>query len=360
MSAISSSPSTIRTDCAGAYRMSQAARYGLAADLRLQVGTVFLEKAMSRINELERQIRKLINKPRKRLAISSDNTEWYRLCSSLDAIGDTELAFREYEKMPIPVQSGAVYILVYGFLQALYLQQDAVRNLHKSLQIPYKRDPLLREVRKIRNAVAHPTDGGRDAEKRFRFISRMSLNKSGFQLVTVVPGKNSREFRHVSLGSLLDKQRAQLENALNLLIDALRKEEMDYKKRFKNESLEAIFPQTLSYYFEKVYESARGDSSWQYGRIHITHISEVLDNFRSALDTRQIAGAYLGIEYQIQQLEYPLRELAQLFEEEGTGRLNSNDAEIFTEFVESGMSKLQQMAHEIDDEIAATPESDPD
>ena len=332
--------------------------YGLPAELGLQVGTIFLETTMSKINELENQIRELINEPRRRLAISQDNTDWFRLCSSLDVIGDSEMAFHAYKKMSDSVQLGSSYILVYGFLQALYLQQDAVRNLHQALGLPYEIDPLLDEVHKVRNAVVHPTDGGLDKEKRFRFISRMSLDKSGFELMTVVPDKNLREFGQVSLGSLLEKQHIQIENVLQTLLEALQKEEMDYRKGVKDESLEELFPQTLHHYFEKVYESVRDGSSWEIGKFYITRIRQVLDNFKVALDKRQVLDAYSGTKHRLEQLEYPMRELAQLFEEERTGRLNATDAEIFTDFVQNGMSKLQQIARKIDDNIAANPESD--
>jgi len=82
---------------------------------------------MARIEGLEERIRRFINAPRKHLAIFRDRAEYHKLCSCLDVIGDTELAFRAHEAMPDTVPPGSSYILAYGFLQALFLQQDAVR-----------------------------------------------------------------------------------------------------------------------------------------------------------------------------------------------------------------------------------------
>lgn len=48
---------------------------------------------MSRIGELEQQIRDLINEPRRRAAIRQNDENWQRPCRSLDALGDTEMAF---------------------------------------------------------------------------------------------------------------------------------------------------------------------------------------------------------------------------------------------------------------------------
>ena len=81
------------------------------------------------ISELERQIRDFINQARRQHALLKDSGAWNQLCSSLDVIGDTELAFDAYDEAPDTDDAGATYILVYGVLQALVLQQDAVRHL---------------------------------------------------------------------------------------------------------------------------------------------------------------------------------------------------------------------------------------
>ena len=314
--------------------------------------------SMPGISEQIRQIRELINSPRKHLAISKKATDWYRLCSSLDVIGDTELAFQAYDQLSDRPRPGSSYILVYGFLQALYLQQDAVRNLHEALQVPYQIDPLLKEIREVRNAVAHPTDGGRGKSKTFRFITQFSVNKAGFQLMTAVEDKTSRKIEQISLDSLLNKQHAQLENVLKALLEALQKEEMDYRDRFRDDSLEDLFPETMDYYFEKVYQSARDDSSWEYGKLHVDLVCRIIKNFKDALEKRETLGASSAVEYRLDQLDYALHELIEFFNIKGTGRLSVVDAEIFTWFAQKKLSELEDMAREIDKEYELTPEAD--
>jgi len=51
---------------------------------------------MASISELEQDIRKFINSPRKQFHLLKDAEAWNRLCSSLDVIGDTELAIDAY------------------------------------------------------------------------------------------------------------------------------------------------------------------------------------------------------------------------------------------------------------------------
>ena len=48
-------------------------------------------------------------------------------------------------------------------------------------------------------------------------------------------------------------------------------------------------------------------------------------------------------------------QLTEYFGQKGTGRLNERDAEIFISFVENEVSKLLEMAVELDAEYAAQP-----
>ena len=316
---------------------------------------------MATIRELEEKIREFINAPWKHLAIFQDSVKYHKICSCLDVIGDTELALRAYEEMPDSVQPGSSYILVYGFLQALFLQQDAVRNLHEALQICYKPDPLLVKIRELRNdSTGHPTKRGGGEGKSFSFISRMSITKFGFQLMTIVPNQGRPMFRQVSLKSLIVTQHNQLEKALTALLQALQKEDMERREKFKSEKLEEVFLPLLPYYFEKVYESILGNHGWEYGAIHVSAIREIIMTFDAALQNRGIAGAYPAVKHQINLLDYPLSQLAEYFAHKGERRLNAKDAEIFTSFVQSEISKLREMALEIDEEYATESKSPPD
>src|SRR5690242_8032435 len=165
------------------------------------------------IRALEHQIRDFINGARKQHALLKDSRAWNQLCSSLDIIGDTELAFDAYEIAPETDDPGAVYILVYGVLQALVLQQDAVMHLAEALGLKYKVAPPLQEVREIRNAsIGHPTK--RLGQPRSHFVSRISMRKGGFQLMTVYPDHGPAEFKGISLPALIAKQRSQLQAVL--------------------------------------------------------------------------------------------------------------------------------------------------
>ncbi len=117
-------------------------------------------KTLQDIHKQEGRIRDLINTPRKQYLLMKQMNLWSQLCSCLDVIGDTELAIAAYIHKEFSQNTGANYLAVYGLLQTLFLQQDALFHLCEALGIGDPRDnyPRLKEIREDRNAsVGHPT-----------------------------------------------------------------------------------------------------------------------------------------------------------------------------------------------------------
>ena len=132
--------------------------------------------------QLVSNIRNLINKPRKQRLLLKDSAAWYMLCSSLDVIADADLCLKAFLATDIDsFDAGNKYMYVYGTLQALIVQQDAVKHLTESLKIPYpfndnsNEKQQLNEIREIRNdSVGHPTKRGGGTGSAFNFISRIT------------------------------------------------------------------------------------------------------------------------------------------------------------------------------------------
>jgi hypothetical protein len=66
-----------------------------------------------------------------------------QLRSSLDVIEDCQLALEGYSESRSSPKSGECYLKVYGVLQVLYVQQDAVGHLFEALGRPYTRSTCL-------------------------------------------------------------------------------------------------------------------------------------------------------------------------------------------------------------------------
>lgn len=82
-----------------------------------KLGIAYSVSDMISMPELEEQIRDFINSPRKQHILLQDHADWNKLCSSLDVVGDTELAIDAYmENINEPASDGQKYLILYGIL----------------------------------------------------------------------------------------------------------------------------------------------------------------------------------------------------------------------------------------------------
>ncbi|RMG19551.1 MAG: hypothetical protein D6732_29710 [Methanobacteriota archaeon] len=307
---------------------------------------------METVTVLEQEIRDLINQPRKKRFLLMDSVQWNQLCSSMDVIGDTELAINAYmESIDKPASTGELYVLLYGILQVLFVQQDAVRSLAEALDIQFEPNETLNKIRETRNnSVGHPTKRergkGRQKKKWFNFITRMSMSRSGFTLMTTYPDRDAT-FSQVDILQLIHEQREELRRILTEVKARLEQEAMEHKRQFGSEKLADIFPETLHYFYEKVTEAIFGGNPEQLGLGALDIIVGVVQKFRDAIDERQIFEAYdLGDDFEW--TEYALTKIRQYFDGTGEPSLNEKDAYIYLTFVRKKLRDLQTIADEID------------
>ena len=153
------------------------------------------------------EIRDFVDSYPKQKELLKDSRNWQRLCSSMDTIEDTEEAIHEYIKLPEFSGIGSGYLYLYGLFQTMYVQQDSVRSLSKSLlkkDVNFKKDyPSIYKVREIRDDIfGHPTD--RDRDRRSHIISRITLTKSSFQVLDYYDDHN--EFRTIDVYKAIEEQ----------------------------------------------------------------------------------------------------------------------------------------------------------
>ena len=102
---------------------------------------------------------------------------WNKLWCAFDNIEDTQSAINEFEITTNPSK-----LFFYGVLQALVVQQDALRHLEESIKLPkfkFEDYDKLKEIRDIRNeTIGHPTDlrkDGRGSEYEDGSVTYTSL-----------------------------------------------------------------------------------------------------------------------------------------------------------------------------------------
>ncbi|EPR3587244.1 hypothetical protein ACU440_004485 [Vibrio alginolyticus] len=302
------------------------------------------------VRKLESEIRDYINVSRRQFQIMGNKANWNKLCSALDLVGDTELAIEAYPNLCSTRSDGASYLVVYGILQTLLLQQDAAKHIADALGLKkIKRPKQLDEIRIIRNSAAgHPTSQKENGSYKSCFISRFSLSPVSFQMVTSFSNSSEPKFTTVSIPSLLEVQGKYISELLEQVVDELKKQEMEHRLMHKDNKLEDSFPQTLSYHLGKIYEATYTRQSFALGKVNLSTVSNVLESFKSALEARSEWGVYDSVNFHYEQLEYPLQQLELYFDGEST--FNEKDAYIFASFVEKQFDELIEIAKDIDKE----------
>lgn len=306
---------------------------------------------MHDIHKIETEIREYINAQRKINLLLKDKFGWNKLCSSLDIIGDTELAIREYLEIDGTKNDGEKYLIVFGILQILFVQQDAVINLCEALDIPFALDQELSRIREIRNnSIGHPTKRGHGKGKSFNFIVRPYLGHAGFSLMTIYPEKESdTEFRNFDIHELIKIQNQAIYGSLLEVANKLKEEEMEHRKKHRDNKLVNIFPQTLHYHFEKMYGATHRTERFEIGKINYDLLLKVLDDFVAELKKRGIYEAYDWLKYDMELIDHPIEQLGKyysLLDE----RPCDKDAYIYVFFLEKQIKKIVEMAKEIDKE----------
>jgi len=307
-------------------------------------------------------IRRLINVPWKQSALYRMRRSWLQACSALDVIGDTELAVEAYLQEGLGEHDGSRYLAVYGLLQALYTQQDAVSHLCKALKIKsatispdWHEYPAIRSIRNVRNtAIGHPTEVGRREPFSYHFISRVTLTHHGFDLQSSY--SDGREvWQTVSLHDLIGKQADHLGRILDTVIDELTVEAAAHRARFRGEEMVNVFPPGLPYGFQNLFQATYQEPNLARVAIAkgaVEQINEVLSAFAEAASRRGLAEAlHLDWTYEA----HALSVLDEYFDHLLAGQepnIDYRTARIFVSFLERQIDHLRETASEIDEDFS--------
>lgn len=303
------------------------------------------------------EIREYINNPRKHYELRQNKALFFQLCSSLDVVGDTEEAIIAFENKEFGDSIAAQYLAVYGFLQAVYVQQDAVDCLCESLSIPEKinKYPKLLEIRYIRHdTVGHPTKRDKPKSKpaSFNFISRLSKRMS-FTLVSFSSDGNSIT-RNINIPEIISEQRKYIAEILATIVANLEAEERAHKDQFRMEKLSIIFSNSLIYNFEKIFEGLYREEYVELAMGHLEIINEAAQNFREAVRRRNM-DYYESLEEDYSLIEHAvvnLRNYYQAVTISEKPEIDKPTAEIFATFLRERIKVLEKYAKEIDEDYA--------
>lgn len=301
------------------------------------------------IDEKISEIRDFINSTssRKKQELMQDSANWSMLCSSMDIIEDMEYALESYlTEDPNISEIGRMYLLIFGAMQALYVQQDAIKHLHDVFDITYTMDPSIKDIREIRNdAAGHPTNRGN--KKAFNFITRINLGVHDFHLTTFDRNHNI-EHREINIPDLIATQRSVFLDALDKVIDTLKEEKMEHRKKFEGKKLVDTFSDT-TYPFEKIFDAVLNEHSDHAPLVgfYVDRILNCYRAFRDGLKERSEPDDNMSYEYE--HIEYALKQIKDYFDNTQKTHIQDNDLYVFACFVRQKIDELIETTRYIDE-----------
>lgn len=311
-------------------------------------GTFNIQAAIKRVSELEDAVREHINTHRHQVELLNDNMTWNQICSSLDVIGDSLLAIQSYIDNPFPSDTGLRYIFTYGILQALFLQQDAIAHLAEALGVVYKRSQTLSKIRRVRNAaIGHPTKQsvgeGREKERYYNYISRISMNKSGFHLMRHSE-KQTHSIEDVDLSKAIEEQLAAVIEGYELIVEKLDDLERMHMQKFEGKLLADCFPDSMTYHLSKVGEGIYSGHQ-EFGIANLRIIRNSYETFRGNLVERKELSTYT--DFDLAELFHAMDQLHRYLSREAP-HMNEHDARIYLKYLSTQHEHFLLVAHEID------------
>lgn len=239
-------------------------------------------------------IRDLVNRPVANRRLSTDKKSWHQLCSCLDVLEDSQLAIDAFGSALSGESKGRLYLAIYGLLQAMYIQQDAVFNLLEAMKLPTARPndlPEIRYVRELRNdAVGHPTkrDLPRSRPVSWFFISRGTMSRTGFELLSF-DANGSTLRKRISIPDLVVKQEDGICSLLSRVKESLEREAKTAKGRAMSTKLVGIIEPMSDHSFSHVSEYIDGSQQdWPSELIlsEINYLAGRISDFESELARR--------------------------------------------------------------------------
>ena len=185
------------------------------------------------VSNYEQLLRDAINASGGHRQVFGGEEVWNTLFSSLDLIGDTELAIHSYLTMNEVKDEGTCYLIIYGVLQTMLLQQDAAKAIASALGVKVKLSPGLVEIRKIRNSAAgHPTKQTEYGRVTASVITRNSIRWNEFELVTMTTDILQDQRKRINTESLARDQARYICEVLEKVIQEVQDREQEHRNKF--------------------------------------------------------------------------------------------------------------------------------
>ncbi|HTH93285.1 MAG TPA: hypothetical protein VL576_02295 [Candidatus Paceibacterota bacterium] len=324
-----------------------------------------MNKQKNRTEEIVMKVRDLINDStisKTKIFSRKKIGDWSQFFTALDTIEDTCLAITAFCKDSEILLEKNPYLVVYGILQTLFVQQDAVDFLKislfgkdKGINWKDKKHLPLWEIRQIRNeTIGHPVKTkkkGSDSkyendEVTSCTIDRSSISREGFSYILWMSSKTHH--RSVNFNEVIKLQDFYLSEELKIIMKEIEKEESVHKVKFKGEKLLDILNKPSLYKINLIYGLRWEDHlAWP----SFDHYYERYKRIRNGIENRY---GKFGETLRIPGTEEIVKKLDYIFSKiDGFKKIqfDNYEFEVYVDALDSGLKELGNHLETIDQEF---------
>lgn len=303
----------------------------------------------STFNSIINDIRELANTSLFINNIKRFDLNWDLTWAAMDTLEDTEYAITSYSNDDIKSDQGKEYLRIYGLFQAIFMQQDAVRNLAEGFQlqgINISEDADAAKVREVRNKYFGHHKYKREGMTTYHGISRMTVG-GNYITAWTYPNFSTEE---INLREAIATNREYIVKALDRIFSNMSKKKIEYIKSLEDELSE----DGQGYAFEKLYSWVYGDTADRAAMtsFSLKTIRGCIDKLEQGLRERYDDISSLGdSERTIAKARYALNELDELYANNLNGVKGNFNAEILADSLSVSFEDLIDVAREINAEF---------
>ena len=281
-----------------------------------------------------------------------NRAKWRLFFGATDALLDTEFALSNVAR-GVPADRQHAILACYGYLQALYIQQDAVALVWKALNLPGDplADPKVQRVRELRNRIAgHPARAekmGPGKRPSSAIINLHDINpSSGFK--AVIYYDDDMDVVDVAFAQLLADNCGGLTESLLEAERTMDEREAAFRQAESVQPLAAAFENGLTYTLEKL-RCGPDDSRRE---MAMRMLASSLDDLETQLKDRKFW--YEAAEYPIDSIRAGLRLGERLHEISEADRVEQTWW-VVSEGIDSHVRNLLTHLRALDEKLAEVP-----
>jgi hypothetical protein len=283
-----------------------------------------------------------------------DHASWRMFYGATDALSDASMAARAFSKA---IRSDpAINLLVcYGFLQAIYIQQDAVWTLSRAVEIKWRPNdnPKLRQIRDMRNRLTgHPAIAGENSKPK-----RLSSAIISYDRVSSDSFKGSIYFEDhfepvvVSVVDVLNDNEAQLSLQMLEIERKMDEQEQNFRAEQSKTLLASEFGQPFDYLLRRLHCDLNDDGRVGQAQAHLKMIREILDRLKEQLDTRGFGST--AITYDFGRIFTGLGLLDSIMHKEKYTEADQHMLDLVYDGIEKNIKELRNLIDDLDRHLKA-------